>query len=67
MDLFLLQKTNEEKDGQTKKETNLEMLRTMRNNLHTEHLWNQRQNPDIVEFMKKWKISVLGIFHLIAA
>ena len=58
----MLQKTNEEKDGQTKTEIDLETLMDYEKSICTLNICGiEDKDLDIVEFMKKWKISVLGI------
>ena len=62
VDLFLLRKTNEEKDGRPKTENDRETLKEYKKRICTLNICEIKdKDPDIVEFMKKWKISVLGI------
>ena len=62
MDLFLLQKTNKEKDGRTKNGKRPGNVKGLRERIYTLNIRGiKNKDPDIVEFMKKWKTSVLGI------
>ena len=62
MDLFLLQKTNKEKDGRTKNGKRPGNVKGLRERIYTLNICGiKNKDPDIVEFMKKWKTSVLGI------